>query len=848
MTTYSGKLIRKTPLVPTQQSASGVWTTEDAAVAVRNNTWPVAGVPDPISRSVRLRSSATAYLTRTLPVAGNQKTWTWSAWVKRGNFVGSSQVLFSSDFGESNATWLEFGFDSGDYFYITTYSTDYYGTSSVFRDPSAWYHIVIKFDTTQAVAANRCLMYVNNVSQTLSGAGFTFNANFGINAAQAHDIGRRNWAGNLVRYFDGYLTEINFIDGQALTSSSFGTTDASTGAWIPMAYTGTYGTNGFYLNFKDNTSTTTLGYDYSGNNNNWTANNISLTSGVTYDSMLDVPTSWVGYSATTDKTAVTRGNYATLNPLATRTSLTTVSAGNLNMISVDSLNAYTVPATILMQSGKWYFEAVATGSVSIAYPAFGIQVANTPFATTNGIPGAFAGYNGFSFFPNGYFSKDNAATSVPFSYTTNDVIAYCVDIDAGKAWVSKNGVWLQSGDPATGANPNYTFTAGTAMYMCVGNLFTSGPCSINFGQRPFSYTPPTDFKALCVTNLPTPTILIGAQHFAASTYTGNGSTQSIINSGNNTTATTFQPDLVWGKSRSITNSNWLMDSVRGTGVYLSSDQTSAEITNSTFLTAYNSNGFTVGASTSANQNAATYVGWQWKGGGTAVSNTAGTITSSVSANTTAGFSIATYTGNGTSGATVGHGLSVAPSMVILKRRNVLSNWQVKHASLNANQNLELNSTAAVDTAPGSGYISAVGATTLTLLNGGSAITNVNTNGSTYVAYCFAAVAGYSAFGSYTGNGSADGPFVYLGFRPRWVLIRNTAVSNWVLIDTSTSPYNVTPNFLNPNTSGAEVAFSSLDITSNGFKLRNTDSGFNTSSGTYIYAAFAENPFKYSNAR
>jgi hypothetical protein len=215
--------------------------------------------------------------------------------------------------------------------------------------------------------------------------------------------------------------------------------------------------------------------------------------------------------------------------------------------------------------------------------------------------------------------------------------------------------------------------------------------------------------------------------------------------------------------------------------------------------------------------------------------------------------VVTYTGNGTSGATVGHGLGVTPSMVILKRRDVLSNWQVKHTSLNANQNLELNSTTAVDTAPGSGYISAISSTTLTLLNGGSAITNVNTSGSTYVAYCFAAVAGYSAFGSYTGNNSNDGPFVYLGFRPRFVMFKDSSTTGaWMIMDSSMNAYNVGQDGLAPNNSNSTYAGTpQVDFLSNGFKIRanNANAYWNNVSGnTYIYAAFAESPFKTSLAR
>jgi len=308
---------------------------------------------------------------------------------------------------------------------------------------------------------------------------------------------------------------------------------------------------------------------------------------------------------------------------------------------------------------------------------------------------------------------------------------------------------------------------------------------------------------------------------------------------------------VWVKSRSNAYNHGLFDVLRGASQKLYSDLTDAETTNSG-VSAFNSDGFTVGSDAGANGSGSTFVAWNWKANGAGSSNTAGTITSTVSVNTTSGFSIVTYTGNGSSGATVGHGLGVTPSMVILKRRDAATNWQVKHVSLNANQNLELNATAAVDTAPGNGYISAISSTTLTLLNGGSAITNVNANTGTYVAYCFAPVAGYSAFGSYTGNGSADGPFVFTGFRPKWVMVKRSSGAGepWQINDTARNPSNLTNLALHPNLSDAEATYGSavMDILSNGFKLRGNDIYTNGSGSTYIYAAFAENPFKYSLAR
>jgi hypothetical protein len=332
----------------------------------------------------------------------------------------------------------------------------------------------------------------------------------------------------------------------------------------------------------------------------------------------------------------------------------------------------------------------------------------------------------------------------------------------------------------------------------------------------------------------------GRVAMAATLYTGTNATQVINNAVN---GVSFQPDFTWVKVRSTTYSNTLVNSVMGLGSALFSDTTQAVIA-TTEYTSYNSNGFTLGASgsTASNVSGASYVAWQWKAGGTAVSNTAGSITSSVSANTTAGFSVVTYTGTGAN-ATVGHGLGVAPSMVIVKKRSAVGNWRVQHASLGYQYYGNLNDT---------GFFSLD--TTLwnsapTSIVFGLGTNDTNTSTATYVAYCFAPVAGYSAFGKYTGNGSADGPFVYTGFRPRFVLIKSSsAVNSWAMYDTSRSIFNTSTARLFANTSAAETTGLQIDILSNGFKLREGGGQGNDSSQTYIYYAVAENPFAYSNAR
>jgi hypothetical protein len=359
----------------------------------------------------------------------------------------------------------------------------------------------------------------------------------------------------------------------------------------------------------------------------------------------------------------------------------------------------------------------------------------------------------------------------------------------------------------------------------------------NFGQRPFTYTVP-GFLSLCTTNLPASTILKGADYFNANLYTGTGSAFTLTGVG-------FQPDFGWFKGRNASSSHWLHDVVRGANPGLSSNNTLAEDTTAGQLTAFASDGYSLPNDTAGylNFSGRTMVVWSWKANGAGVSNTAGTITSTVSANTTSGFSIVTYTGTGVN-ATVGHGLGVVPGMIIAKRRSATQNWGVAHSSLTGTQTLYLDLTQAVATGVWNGT------PTSTVFN----ITTdgvVNTNGSTYVAYCFAPISGFSAFGSYTGNGSADGPFVYLGFRPEFVMIKNaSATGDWFIYDTARNTYNVADNRLKPNLSDAEGTGGSFgpDILSNGFKMRSDFGEMNGSGNTIIYMAFAENPFKNALAR
>ena len=799
-----------------------------------------------VSKSLRFRSSASAYLNRTPASATNQTTWTWSGWVKRGQ-LGASLFLFSQ--GSSTLATnvrAQLYFNSSDQLqFISVDSANAtnanVNTSAVFRDPSAWYHVAFAVDTTQATAANRIRLYVNGVLQTLTFSTTpSQNAALGINTVQIVKLGADyQFASN----FDGYLSEVNFLDGYPTVSGTaynvttwaalnpatlFGTYDVN-GVWQPIKYSGSYGTNGFYLPFTNTTSTATLGNDFSGNSNTWTVNNISLTAGSTYDSMNDSPT----------VSSATVANYAVLNPAlpVNSTGAYTLNDGNLSFANTAAGYWSSAGGSFLMtpSSGKWYFEATVTSSGSGNDWGVGIYKISVTSLLSNSV----AGQSPYAWIyqASGQKNNNNTPTAYGTAFTTGNVIGIAIDYSGATATLS---FYLNNTSQGT------AFTGLSGNFIAIASMASNSGWKLNFGQQPFTYTPPTGFNALNTYNLPTPTIANGAQYMAATTYTGTGATQTISDGGNNTIGTTFQPDLVWLKSRSAATDHALYDVVRGTTLDLASNTTAAETTQSTGLTAFGSTGFTIGALAKINTNAATYVAWQWKANGTGVSNTNGSITSTVSANTTAGFSVVTYTAPASGSYTVGHGLGVVPAMIIVKDRTQATNWNVYHISLGNTLQVQLNTTGAQSagvwnsTSPTSSVFS-------------STVGGVSFASDNVVAYCWAAVPGYSAFGSYTGNGSTDGPFVYTGFRPRWILIKgNTAGLGWSIEDTSRDLANPETSVLQPSSASAETTSGSVpytvDYLSNGFKIRNNEAGYNTSGTTYFYAAFAENPFNSSRAR
>ena len=750
-----------------------------------------------ITRSLRFRSSVSAYLSRTPSVVGSRTTWTWSGWVKRGKLGASTAIFTGGNWGGGTGPSFATGllFNSSDQ--LSWYWADSNGgprasSTSVYRDPSAWYHIVISVSSSVATISV-------NGSQALSYTGAGDGA---INSTLQHAIGSTSTS--LGNYLDGYLTDVNFIDGQALTPASFGAINSSTGVWAPSQYTGTYGTNGFYLKFADASAATAaaLGKDSSPNGNNWTPNNISVTPGATYDSMIDVP---VNYADGGNG----RGNYAVLNPLNAGMGSTIVNA-NLTFQNISDANQGYVASTLGVNSGAFYFELTSSSFTGIL--EIGIR---------SQLGAVIAGYRS-----DGAKDSDSIISAYGASWTASDIIGCAFNATTKVATFYKNNV----------SQGSFSYTTSGDLYPA---LIVRGEGSanghVNFGQRPFQNTTvwttlqASGFKTLNTNNLPTPSIVNGANFMAAKTYTGTAGVQSISNAVN---SVSFQPDLVWIKSRTPgATSHALFDSTRGTTNYLSSNTTTAETTLAQSLTAFNANGFSLGTDTTlVNANANSYVAWQWR------------------ESITAGLDVVSYAGTGVN-RTVAHNLSVAPAMIIVKRSQTgaTSNWQVRHTSIAAANSIQLNlqnqaaaaATVWNSTAPTSSVFSL------------GTSTDVNASGISYVAYCFAEIAGFSKFGSYTGNGSTDGPFVFCGFRPRFVMVKRTDVAaSWVMFDSSRNPSNLTNLGLIPNDPAVEftVTGTSLDILSNGIKARGAGAELNVSAATYIFAAFAEVPSKYALAR
>jgi|9_EtaG_2_1085328.scaffolds.fasta_scaffold05373_3 hypothetical protein len=599
-----------------------------------------------------------------------------------------------------------------------------------------------------------------------------------------------------------------------------------------------FGTRNYiYMAFAD-TREAAFFKDVTSNGNHFTPVNLDYR-----DSVPDVPTN----------------NFCTFNPLntfgpsAAGSASPVLKEGNLHFTKSGAVGYYnTTVGTHGVSSGKWYWEMymASTGDAIIG-------VTTNPSLDYRN----YAGATSTSFVYLNYDGKKNTGAS-PASYgatfTNGDIVGVALDMDAGTITFYKNNASQgQAFSSITGTASPIVSDAGNTLTSVIanfgqdssfaGNKSTANSNADGNGHGSFAYAPPSGYLALCSQNLPDVDIIDGTEHFNTVLYTGTGSSNSVTGVG-------FQPDWVWGKRRDSAGNHWLSDVVRGATKGLHSDSTSAEYTDATVMNAFNSDGFTVVSHAISNASSATYVAWNWLAG-TAFSNDAsatsvGTIDSEGQINTTAGFSIISWTGIGSAG-TVAHGLGATPTAIIIKNRDDPDKWIVYHQGQNASPAtgyLSLNETSAFGASTSVFNNTAPTSTVFTVNTGGS----VNASSEKYIAYCFTDIENYSKHGSYVGNGNADGPFIYTGFRPAWIMTkRSDGTSWWGISDDVRSTHNQVANTLAANEAYSESTLTSdlkLDFLSNGFKIRDTDGYYNASGGTYIFLAFAEQPFKFSNAR
>ena len=817
-----------------------------------------------IQRSLRFRRGASTYLSRTPASQGDRRKFTISWWMKISQVTSSTNTIFSAQRSTLNP---DFQINLYEHALIIMGNKD--GNSSsymvslvterLFRDPNNWYHCVVAFDTNDSTSSNRVKIYVNGDQVTdfaAGSSGLSHNTypssgdqtSWGTNEA-TQNIGRR-YDGD--KYFDGYLAEINYVDGSQLAADSFGFTDDQTGIWMPKRYEGGYGNvdNGFRLDFLDNSSTAALGIDKSPNGNDFTVSNHSVSASLTNDSMLDTPTN----------------NFCILDHLNKTNSFTGKDGG---LTFDQNSNDQAITGSFFVTSGKWYWEFYKNSGHN---PEIGISVVGRETLnnrSTGFIDGRVAFISNGGNLRTG--SSSNQSITGGSSQTGAGWLRIACDMDNKKIWFSDlSGNYFNSGNPATGANPAYDFSShavadGWAPYICMTTSST-GNGYPNFGQfdlNSFSSNIPAGFKTLTAKNLrdellTNPSIVRPQKHFDTVLYTGDEATSRKIS------GLEFQPDLVWIKPRSTTSNHCLLDSVRGVHNRILPNSSNPNVNNTSTITAFNVDGFQIGNSSLLNTNSATHVAWCWKAGGN--SNTfnidgVGYATAAAagldegtanptgaSVNTEAGFSIVQFEAQTTNtNITLSHGLGKKPEFWMWKSVDNNINWYNYHHDLGYNAWLNNSTSDAATTGNDAAWKAEP---TSTVFTHGSGLMNQDT----IIMYMWTSIPGYSKFGSYKGNGSSDGIYVHLGFKPAFLMVKKTSGANsWVIYDVKRSTSNVIDNYLIAE--GADVdntnSAASVDLLSNGFKFY---SGYDiVNAGDYIYMAFAEQPGvtpfdTFSNAR
>ena len=680
-------------------------------------------------------------------------------------------------------------------------------TTAVYRDCSSWYHIFLRLDTTDATAEDRVQIWVNGVRITSWSTDTPPAQDHLLIWSDYYDQFIGTFEPGTGREFTGNMAEVHWIAETTAEVTDFGIFHE--GIWIPKTANPTngYGDHGFYLDFANANN---LGKDVSGNNKDLTATNMG-----TDHQVIDTP----------------ENNFCTLD-YNTRYehSNSKVEEGGRQFHYSGGAAWITCLTNFMLKSGKWYWELNVGATVN--YYMVGILAAGEYSGDIK--TGAF--YIGQALQGFAAMTNSGGTTYVKYSNgspvslglggnSANDVLQVAFDADNNKIWFGKNGTW--SGDPAAGTGAAYDSSDGIDSdlyeYVVAQSTHTSQTGVADFGQGGFAHTPPTGFKSLCTQNLPRPIIINSKKAIDVITYEGTG-TENII------TGLEFQPDFVWIKNRDATDSHCIYDSARGSTFTIHVDET-AESEDAQNLKSFNVNGFTLGTADEVNTNAENFVAWCLK------------------EHPDYGFDIVSYEGTGAAH-TENHNLGAIPKFMIVKNLTDVDGWTVYHyaafnktdpetdyARIDTDGSFSDANTLWNDTAP-----------TSTQFTVGTH-NRVNGSGDSIIAYLFADVPGVIKCFAYEGNGNAAGPYVYCGFRPKWIIWKDAdATSNWGIIDYKRDTYNPSSTYLLTNLTNSEATLALMDVNANGFKIRYNGAGTNTNNYTHVGIAFAEQPFKYANAR
>ena len=790
---------------------------KSSLASVYGLTFPATGFYDyTISQSCRFEDGDSAYMHKT--PAGAQtprKIVCFSTWFKRGNLT-NVELLSAGSTAADNViidivpNQLRININ------IASSQKLAYQTTAVFRDPSSWYHIFVAYNTVPASPTIIIVINGRTITSFIESTNIMAqDAEYEIGIDDKHSVGRREYDG--IFYMDGYLAETALVIGTEYAATDFG--QFVNGVWTPKDISGlTFGTNGFYLDYADSAN---LGNDVSGGTD-LTEVNLAAT-----DQVPDSPT---------NNFCIFASNYPGSNPV--------YAEGNLSVTSSNGSTACVV-STHQFTSGLYYAEFKIIGTPQSGWPRVGF-VRNNFNAAANEVSVDF----GHIRLDTGTVSDFGATTFSAYdsSFSQNDKGMFAVNADTGKWWVGKNGTWLQSGNPAAGTNETGTFTVGDLIAFLSQTYNTAGIVYWNFGQDStnvstgnaddngygdFEYDVPTGFLALCSANIAdpswmtSPTVNTPEDAFDVVLRTGDAGTPSI-------SSLNFSPDLLWIKNRDQTDSHHLHSSgLTDSDYYIVTDTEADDVQNANSVTSFDANGYTLGTGANGwNDTGEDFVDFAWL------------------ESATYGIDILTFEGTG-SAHTESHSLGVVPEVMILKNIDGGGNdhFAIYHQNLHVSapednylifvsNNVVDDNTIWNDTAPTSSVFT-VGTHDA-----------VNASGQTIHAILFASIEGFSKFGSYTGNGDADGPFVYCGFEPQMILVKGLtgAAYDWYFRDSLRSPYNPAKAQTRPSLNAAEVNSYDFDLLSNGFKVRHSSNEVNNSGTVYIYLAFAKFPFKYSNSR